>query len=731
MVDHAAHEQDDKKLATEAVQSIAASLGKEADDRVSKRTPIEERWLQDLQQFHGKYAEAITTDLERGKKSSLYINATRPKTNVMESRLSDMLFPTDDRNWGIGPTPVPELTVEAENVAQTAADAKIALIDNPDDDEFTQVSKDADREMIVIQSHQEEARKRARAMEAEIDDKLRECNYSIQARDVIRDACKIGTGIMKGPVTDNKPRRGWAQDAATKLYQMAFKDNEEPSYWRVDPWSFFPGSDATNMADNESVFERHLFNPKQMRKLAKQKGFDKDAFRRLLKGKPQYAAPSYLTDLRSITAAYGDTLNDRFHVWEYHGPLTAEQMLTLSVDMEQPNKAKDIEQDADPLDEINVIVWFCQNEVLKFGIHPLDSGESVYSVFNLEKDEVSVFGFGIPYIMRDGQTALAGAWRMLMDNMGMSSGPQIVINDEVIEPVDGVWEITNRKLWRRKSTAPDAKAFETFDIPSNMEELLAVIDAAKENIDEETNLPMLAQGEQGAQVTKTAQGMSLLMNSVNVIFRRIVKNWDDDMTTPNIQRMYDWLMQFSDKDRIKGDYRVDARGTSVLLVREMQSANMLMFLKMFPGHPTLGKFLKKEGLPALRRLAQTMMVPADEVILTDAEIAEKEAKEADLPPPVDPEMEKITASLNLERMKGENAMLLAGFDRETELIKLAAASNQDLEQLRQSSDSSLLELMAKLQQQAAEIRSKERMMAVEAAVTARQPPEQPTGGGHF
>lgn len=730
-MDHAAHEQEDKKRATEAVQSIAATLGLEADDRVSKRTPIEERWLQDLQQFHGKYADAITTDLERGKKSSLYINATRPKTNVMESRLSDMLFPTDDRNWGIGPTPVPELTVEAENVARTAADAKIAMIDNPDDDEFTQVSKDADKEMIVIQSHQDEARKRARAMEAEIDDKLRECNYSIQARDVIRDACKIGTGIMKGPVTDNKPRRGWAKDAATKLHQMVVREDEQPSFWRVDPWSFFPDSDASNMEENEAVFERHLFNPKQMRKLAKQKGFDKDAFRRLLEGKPRYAAPSYLTDLRSITSAYGDTLNDRYHVWEYHGPLTAEQMMTLSVDMEKPDRAKDIEQDADPLDEINVIVWFCQNEVLKFGIHPLDSGDSVYSVFNLEKDEVSVFGFGIPYIMRDGQTALAGAWRMLMDNMGLSAGPQIVINDDVIEPVDGNWEITNRKLWRRKSTAPDAKAFETFDIPSNMDELLTVIDQCKENIDEETNLPMLAQGEQGAQVTKTAQGMSLLMNSMNVIFRRIVKNWDDDMTTPNIQRMYDWLMQHSPKDRIKGDYRVDARGTSVLLVREMQSANMMMFLQVFAGHPVLGKFLKTEGLPALRRLVQTMMVPADEVILTDAEIAENEAKEADKPPPVDPEMEKITASLNLERMKGENAMLLAGFDRETELIKLAAASNQDLEMLRESSDSSLLELMAKLQQQGVEIRSKERMMAVEAAVTARQPPGQSTGGGHF
>ena len=731
MADHAKHEEGNIKTALDAVQQIAAILGVEADDRVAKRDPIEKRWLQDLKQYHGQYATDITADLIENKKSSLYINATRPKTNVMESRLSDMLFPTDDRNWGIGPTPVPELTVEAENVASTAANAKLAMIDHPDDTEFSQVSADANAELVTIQTHMEEARRRSRAMEEEIDDHLRECKYTIQARDVIRDGCKIGTGIFKGPVTDGKPRRSWVQETASNVYKMIFKEEEQPAYWRVDPWNFFPDSDATNMEENEAVYERHMLNPKQMRKLARQPGFDKDAIRRLLKGKPLQVLPSYLADLRSITSSYNDLLKDRFHVWEYHGPLTGEQMLQLSVAKDEPDKAKDIDTEADPLDEMDVVIWFCQQEVLKFGIHHLDSGDGIYSVFNLEKDEASIFGFGVPYIMRDGQAALAGAWRMLMDNMGLSSGPQIVINEEAIEPVDGKWEIVPRKVWRRKSTGLDKVPFETFDIPSNMDDLLNVIDQCKENIDEETNLPMLAQGEQGSQVTKTAAGMSLLMNSVNVVFRRIVKNWDDDITTPNITRMYDWLMQFSDKDRIKGDYHVDARGTSVLLVREMQSANMMMFLQLFPGHPVLGKFLKDEGLPALRRLAQTMMVPADEVILTDPEIKEKEAKEADLPPPVDPEMEKIAASLNLERMKQEGAMLLAGFDRETSLIELAAKSNQSLEELRRESDASLLELMSKLQQQSAELRSKERMMQVEAAVTARQPPEQSTGGGHF
>ena len=710
-----------KQEARQAALAIANSLEKEADDRVAKRDPVEKRWLTDLAQFHGVYDEQITKDLREHVKSSLFINQTRPKTNVMESRLSDMLFPTDDRNWGIGPTPVPELTVEAENMAQDAVDMKVRAVANPEDGKQQEMSERADGKLAMIESTMDEAKKRARAMEEEIDDHLRECKYSIQARDVIKDGCKLGTGIMKGPVTDGKYRSRWQkakEGLMANVFSLNYEEDSRPAFWRVDPWNFFPDSDATNMEENEAVYERHMLNKKQLRRMARQPGFDRDAIRRLLKNKPQATVPSYLADLRSITSSYNDMLKDRYHVWEYHGPLTAEDMQQLAIALGEPEKAADMGEDIDPLDEILVVVWFCQGEIMKFGIHHLDSGDSIYSVFNLEKDEASIFGFGIPHIMRDPQKALAGAWRVLMDNMGLSSGPQIVINEDVIEPVDGIWELVPRKLWKRKGAAPpDKKPFEMFDIPSHMEDLLKVIEVSKQNIDEETALPMLAQGEQGTQVTKTAQGMSILMNSVNVVFRRIVKNWDDDMTTENVRRMYDWLMQFSDKEHIKGDYQVDARGTSVLLVREMQSANMMAFLTQFGAHPVLGKYLKDEGLPAMRRLAQAMLIPADEVIKSKSEIAADEAKKASEPPPVDPEMEKITASLNLEQMKGQNALSLEGMRRETALIKLASTQNIDLEKLR-----------TMLQDHREDRATKERMMAVEAAVTER---EGASGGGHF
>ncbi|MEQ9131091.1 MAG: hypothetical protein RJQ08_13715 [Salinisphaeraceae bacterium] len=726
-------DQSQQALIRERVGALIGKLEQEALDRVSKRDIIEKRWLKDLQQFHGEYEDGIKQDLSQANKSQLFINQTRPKTNAMERRLSDMLFPTDDRNWGIEPTPVPELTVEAEDAARKAQEAHEQADEAPQDSPQAQQAqmraKAADDVLARLRAEMDEARKRSASMQEEIDDHLRQCDYGGQARLAIRDACRIGTGVIKGPVVGDRNRRKWArqepeqadengqpmpmgmmqgQDQGPAPFELQSPKDTRPAFWRVDPWGFFPDMDARSMDDCESVYERHLMNPRQLRRMARQPGFDADAIRALLKSEPRHSTPTFIADLRSINGDYNDTATNRYHVWEYHGPITGQDLRDLAVASGREDMAEDLEED-DPLEEIQAVVWFCDGQMLKFGIHPLDSGEPVYSVFNLEQSEASMFGFGVPYMMRHSQSSINAGWRTMMDNAGLSSGPQIVVNEDVVEPANGSWELESRKVWRRRNgSTPGQPAFETYDIPMHQAELANIVEMSKRNSDEETGMPMVAQGEQGAQTTKTAQGMTLLMNSANIVFRGIVKNWDDQVTIPNIRRIYDWLMQFSDKDHIKGDYQVDARGTSVLLVREMQSQNLMSFLQVFSGHPTLGGFLKKQGLPAMRRLAQTMMIPADEIVMTDKEVAEEAAKAADQPPQPDPQILKIEAEMNRAEMDRETKLELAQFERETAMMTLAAKHNMTLDELR-----------TRLQIKQMDTDSRERTFAAETAVEQR------------
>jgi hypothetical protein len=77
-------------------------------------------------QYHGRFDAATEAALKlTPEKSRAIINMTRPKTKAWAARLSDLLFPADDKNWGVSPTPVPELTDKAKEAA-AAAEAKHA-----------------------------------------------------------------------------------------------------------------------------------------------------------------------------------------------------------------------------------------------------------------------------------------------------------------------------------------------------------------------------------------------------------------------------------------------------------------------------------------------------------------------------------------------------------------------------------------------------------------------------
>lgn len=709
----------------ESVKGIVHELESEATRRIGLRQPLEERWIEDLEQYHGRYPAKTQKQLVQNQQSQVFLNMTRPKTDAMTARLSDLLFPTDDKNWSIGPTPVPDLTAvadaakEAVRQAAEAEQAQMGPDGQPAPQEATQrvnAAKEAARNLEAILA---EGKKRAGLMAEEIDDQLKESLYHAAMRDVIEDGCKLGTGVCKGPVTGDKIRKGWKQrprtDGAPGVeYALQMSAGETPAIRHVDIWGFFPDMDATTIRDGNGVFERHIMNKKQLRALARLPGYDKDAIRRLVMDKPRESAPSYMASLRNLNAAAQNVAGDVYHVWEYSGPVEPETMRDLAMAMNDEATLRDIE--VDPLDETHAVVWFCQGELLKFSIYPLDSYECMYSVFTLARDEASMFGYGIPAIMRDPQAIMNGAARALMDNAGLAAGPQIVVNQSAVKPANGKWSIEPRKIWFTDQAMPTGQTFfNTIDIPMQQDALTNIIVLAKQMIDEMTAMPMIAQGEQGG-ATKTVQGMSLLMNSANVVFRRIVKNFDDDVTVPNIRRMYDWNMQFSTKEHIKGDFEVDARGSSVLLVREMQAQNLMFVAQQLGAHPVYGPMLKNRDV--LRKLFQSMMIPTDEVILTDDEIdavlakaaaAEAEAARAEQAAGQDGSKEaSIEANVAIANMNNDTKLAVARLNHETQMMKLAETMNMKLDQVE-----------AMLADKREDRNSRERIVAAEAAMAQR------------
>ncbi|MEL0119841.1 MAG: hypothetical protein VXB01_12955, partial [Opitutae bacterium] len=140
--------------------------------------------------------------------------------------------------------------------------------------------------------------------------------------------------------------------------------------------------------------------------------------------------------------------------------------------------------------------------------------------------------------------------------------------------------------------------------------------------------PLIAQGEMGPHVTKTSSGMAMLMNSSNIVLRKAVKNWDDDITRPLITRFYDWNMQFNEKPDIKGDFNIEARGSGALLVREKQQENLMIYSNLSMSVPEFAK--RRDWAELDREIAKSLELPYEQITLGEEEIAEMEAQQAEM-----------------------------------------------------------------------------------------------------
>lgn len=614
----------------EVLQVFGNGIETEAEEFERLRKPIETRMLEDMRQYMGVDGDSNERRVkapDAANKSDINVNITRKKTNAAEARLSDMLFPNDDKNWALDPTPVPTLAHKGEGAPaadQQPADpapspqaAQMVQAGVLPPEVAAQAQQPAAPQEDPAEAEMRIAKHRAELMEKEMDDQLTESKYPAMSREAIRSGCQLGTGVLKGPVLVGKTRRAWVKKADEKgnvAHVLQEIPDLKPGYEFVPIWDFFPTLSATRIEDSEVNYQRHWMTRRDLIKLAKREDFMTDQIRQVLRKSPSRVPPDYLTQLRSITGvtAVGD--EKRYVVWERHGPIDPEALQACGL---LPS-----DQEIDPLMEFQGIVWVCQGVVIKAAINPLETEDNLFSVFNLEKDDSSIFGYGVPFLTRESQRVVTQAWRMIMDNAGLSVGGQIIVNKSIVEPApaaDGTvsWDVSPLKTWLLTDKHAKAQdAFHIFEFPNHQNEMAAIFNMARQLADEESGIPPVAEGESGAHQTTTAHGMEMLMNSHNIVMRRAVSNWDDGMTVPNITRLYDWNMQNNPNNEIKGDYSPKATGSTALLQKETQARNMLNLVN-FLMNPNFGGAVKTYNVA--KKLVVSMQHDPDELLKTEAE----------------------------------------------------------------------------------------------------------------
>ena len=223
-------------------------------------------------------------------------------------------------------------------------------------------------------------------------------------------------------------------------------------------------------------------------------------------------------------------------------------------------------------------VWTVGNYCIKIAISSLENPSLPFSVCPYERVLYSIWGRSLPEKMKDPQDIVNAAARAMVDNMGIAAGPQVVYDTSRM--VNG-FKFEGLKpwgVWALKSLEGVGQPPVQFmPVPSILGDLKVLQDNFKLFIQEVTSMPDMTQGYAGSssgQHNRTASGMSMLFNAANSYIKGIIFNIDNCITKPMIRKIYDWNMQFSSNQEIKGDFSVDAGGVEELISQETKLSSM-------------------------------------------------------------------------------------------------------------------------------------------------------------
>ncbi len=690
------------------ITAITSQVTKRRTDAIQGRrnSGIEEEWNEDEDFYRGvddanrdqlskpisHTGGAIGVRKVSTTRSTVFINITRPYVDSAAARLSDLLLPTDDKNWSIKPSPIPEL-MDALNDVTPLEDAETgeALVQEPRLDTMPAaamggmptnlpgVGDRAAEQMGVPQGiagmqprqktvsdvaaeELDQANQKAEAATKQIDDWQIQTHYAGEVRKVIEDCARIGTGVLKGPFPKKyKYRKAEMIDGEGML--LAMVEEIAPASKRISPWDLYPDPDCgDDIHDGAYLFEKDYMTAKQIKDLAGLPGYKDERLAKVLEEGPKRKS--------EVTRADPYTRDDeRFEVWYYYGFLDKDDYKAMGEECE------------DPLAQVPVILTLINDCIVKCTLSPIESGEFPFDIMPWQRRRMQPWGIGVARQINTAQRMLNAATRNMMDNAGLSAGPQIVLRKGVVTPADGKWEISPRKYWFINEDADATQvqhAFMAVQIPSAQAELSQIIQFALQMAEQTTGMPMLLQGQSGqiGPAAETVGGMTLLANNASTVLRRMARTFDDCITEPHIRRYYEWLMTYGEDDEAKGDFVIDARGSSALVERDLQNQAVMQMAQLVM-NPAFGINPQKwfEEACKVQRLDPKRFTFSEE-----EKAQQQQAAQQQTPPPM-PQVEaaKIKAEADLQKaqINAQTQQMRIQKDTDRDVAYVQAQGNRD------------------------------------------------------
>jgi hypothetical protein len=580
--------------------------------RLAKR-PIEYKMLSAMRQRNGEY-EADKLQQIRGQGGSeIYMMITEVKCRAAESWLRDILLDNGSPPWDLSASPIPDLApAQTKEVQAMFAERVLKMVEEygkaPSAEEMREIKEmvSQDYRFAILQ----EAQIRADRMKVKIQDQFAQGGWEASFNDFITDLVTFPAAFIKGPVVRRQRTLGWKTDASGRTIVEPI-ERLGPEYERVDPFRIYPEPGISNISEGY-IFELHRMTRMELSDLIGVPGYDEDAVRKVL---DEGNGTSWINEdvelqkdeeERKYYAYMRPTTEyDALEFWgKVSGKMLVEWGLTAD---EVPDEAR----------EYDANVWMVGNYVIKAVLNYDPLGEKPYAKTSFIKCPGAFWGKGIPEIIEDLQGVCNAAARALVNNMGISSGPQVEVNVERLPPNEDITTLTPWKIWQtiNDPVGSSAPAIRFTQPDSRATELVGVYEKFSRLADDHSGIPAYVYGDLNVQgAGRTSSGLSMLMGAAGKGIRQVVMHIDSDVVKPIVLRQFVYNMRYDEDEAIKGDVVVIAKGAINLAVKETVNIRRIEFLNA-TANPVDMEIMGKEGRATiLREVAKGLQMSAEDVI---------------------------------------------------------------------------------------------------------------------
>ena len=575
----------------------------------------EQRWLRAYKNYRGIYDS--TTQYRDSERSRVFLRITKTKVLAAFGQITDILFANKKFPIVVESTPVPEGIAEFAHM-QTPLDQAEKPLDpygfpgdgrqvQPGSMDFLGGLQDkyegtplAEGPAKIGEPQISPAQEAAMNMEKEIHDQLTDTRAVNVLRSALFEQILLGTGIVKGPMLRNKRLHRWTKN---DMGERTYTPSEMlcPEIESVSCWDFFPDPSAVTSEDCEYVIQRHRMNRQQLRNLANYPYFNLEAIENVIALGPNYEDKYYEDTIRDDETEPNYNKN-RYEVLEYWGIMD-------KTFIDGAGGLKD--QDVSSMDQLQVNVWVCGNEVIRFVLNPFTPARIPFHVVPYEINPYQIFGTGVPENMEDAQMLMNGHMRMAIDNLALAGNLVFDVDEASLVPGQNM-DIFPGKIFRRQSGVTGT-AINGLKFPNTAPENIQMYQISRQLADEETGIPSIMHGQTGVSGTgRTAAGLSMLMGGANLSMKTVIKNIDDHLLKPLGEAYFQWNMQFNDNSPdIIGDLEIKPRGTAAVMQKEVRSQRLTALLQTAT-NPMLAPFVKIPNL--IRELAIAQDIDPDSLV---------------------------------------------------------------------------------------------------------------------